>query len=417
MHSRVTRLISGNFATQSISLGIALVGTIITSRELGPDGRGVVAIVTLMPTLGASVLSLGLNTAIVRFIASGKLTLTQAAQNAAVFTIAASAVGILAWALCRLFNPALLPPALVSFPRMEFSLVLYLLGIVDLFVSSLLQGCKDVPALNRAQIWSSLALLAFLAVLVSVFEMGVLGALLSYLASSLTKITINSCSIWRNQATLRFAPQAHSLASLVSYAMRCHVGNIVQLVNYRFDMIALSHVASDSQVGIYSVATRIAELLWLFPKSVSFVHFAEASSGSTSQRSLRLQVAATAAIVLLSGALLAVVARQLIRLVFGEEFVDATRPLFWLIPGVAALGCTKILSADLAGRGHPGLNSICAALGCVITVLATIPLYRIFGITGAAMASSISYITIASCVGYFHLRTANSSRADEGSAS
>jgi O-antigen/teichoic acid export membrane protein len=92
------------------------------------------------------------------------------------------------------------------------------------------------------------------------------------------------------------------------------------------------------------------------------------------------------------GALLVLIAsRWIVKTLYSSAFLPSVAPLQILLPGVVALGVSRVLSNDLFGRGRPGL-SLCVA---VVTVVSNVALNALwipqYGIAGAALASSASY--------------------------
>jgi Na+-driven multidrug efflux pump len=68
-------------------------------------------------------------------------------------------------------------------------------------------------------------------------------------------------------------------------------------------------------------------------------------------------------------------------------------PFIWLLPGMIGLSIAKIVSADLSGRGKPQYAAYTAGITVVLTVILDVLLIPAYNISGAAIASSISYIT------------------------
>jgi O-antigen/teichoic acid export membrane protein len=83
--------------------------------------------------------------------------------------------------------------------------------------------------------------------------------------------------------------------------------------------------------------------------------------------------------------------KYIILILFGLQYLPALTPLWALIPGIIALSICKVLSNEITGRGKP----LIITYASVISLIVNIPLNIIFipqmGITGSALASSISY--------------------------
>jgi O-antigen/teichoic acid export membrane protein len=78
--------------------------------------------------------------------------------------------------------------------------------------------------------------------------------------------------------------------------------------------------------------------------------------------------------------------------VFGEDFRPATNLSLILLPGAAAIAVTGVLTAIVVGRGNPAYAFFSAAVTAPATVLLYATLIPAFDATGAALASTISYL-------------------------
>jgi O-antigen/teichoic acid export membrane protein len=181
----------------------------------------------------------------------------------------------------------------------------------------------------------------------------------------------------------------------LGFGLRGYVGNLLQHFNYRIDLFFVSAFLGANGVGIYSVAVGLAEVLWHLPGAVAFVIFPR-TAGSSIEKSRRdlgpalwLTLGATA----MGAALIALVGRPAIRLLFSEAFLDAYVPLLLLLPGVVLLGGAKVLAGVIGGRGFPHLNSINSGISLAVTVVLDLILIPRYGVAGASIASTAAYAT------------------------
>jgi O-antigen/teichoic acid export membrane protein len=95
---------------------------------------------------------------------------------------------------------------------------------------------------------------------------------------------------------------------------------------------------------------------------------------------------ALAAVVLMSAA------GPLIRGIYGREFLGAVRPLMLLVPGVVAWGAGRILAQFISyNAGRPHLCTVVALVGAVLNIAGNLYSIPRWGLSGAAVASSLSY--------------------------
>ncbi|HSV92850.1 MAG TPA: polysaccharide biosynthesis C-terminal domain-containing protein, partial [Desulfobacterales bacterium] len=147
-------------------------------------------------------------------------------------------------------------------------------------------------------------------------------------------------------------------------------------------------------VGVYFVAVQVAERLWLPSKVISTVLLprmaelhAHADTRELTPLMSRLVLWGTVAACLA----VAVIAAPALRLLFGHEFLGAVQPLLWLLPGIALAGGSRIVANDFAARGRPEWNSWLSVVTLVVNVAGNVALIPRYGITGAAVATTIAY--------------------------
>jgi len=89
--------------------------------------------------------------------------------------------------------------------------------------------------------------------------------------------------------------------------------------------------------------------------------------------------------------LIFVFADPLIRLTYSPAFADVVAPLRWLLPGVVTLGIGKVVMAELLARKKARETAFASGIAALVNILGNVSLVPHMGISGAALASSISY--------------------------
>jgi O-antigen/teichoic acid export membrane protein len=85
-------------------------------------------------------------------------------------------------------------------------------------------------------------------------------------------------------------------------------------------------------------------------------------------------------------------------LLSSTEFSVAGVLALLLLPGTYALGLGTIGAYHLFGRGATGRCSTASAAGTAVTILANLMLVPLAGLQGAALATSIAYLTFGSLI-------------------
>jgi O-antigen/teichoic acid export membrane protein len=169
---------------------------------------------------------------------------------------------------------------------------------------------------------------------------------------------------------------------------------VASLLHLRLDLALVTAFWGAAEVGIYSVAVQVGELLWLLPGALSpLLVYASAGRGNATDRdalaarAVRIGLGATAAIALPLG----VLAGPLLTFFFGAEYAASAPALRALLPGIVAFAPGAVLAGDFIGRGHPVWNAQ-ASLATVVANLA-VGFYLIprWGAVGASWASTLAY--------------------------
>jgi O-antigen/teichoic acid export membrane protein len=178
------------------------------------------------------------------------------------------------------------------------------------------------------------------------------------------------------------------------------------LFAYRLDVLILAGLRKPAEVGCYTLAVMLAEMVWYVPQSVGEILFPKtAADRASADRFTPLVCRCTVALTAVGIGVLAAVAGILIPWVVTARYVSSVTALRLLAPGVLFLSVSKVLGSDLAGRGHPHLSSIASAVSLVLTVVLDLLWIPRYGINGAAAASSVAYMANGVCMMVFFVRT------------
>ena len=183
---------------------------------------------------------------------------------------------------------------------------------------------------------------------------------------------------------------------MLPYAVAAAVG----LVYFRVAQIFLSYVSTATEVGLYTVAFRIIEVLVAIPTIVVTTVLpilSRAARDDIDRLGYGLQRLLDVALLLGTFAvlLMLILAPLAVRIVGGPEFADATPVL--RIQGVA-LATTFLVVVWIFGLLALGRNSallIGSSLATVVSIATTLILGPAHGASGAAVATVLADVTLA----------------------
>ncbi|MHB8696130.1 MAG: oligosaccharide flippase family protein [Solirubrobacteraceae bacterium] len=396
-----TSLGRGIFETVAVRAGglpLSFAISIVTSRYLLPAGRGAFVLGLLTVTLTAALLG-NVGTALVHEV--GK-------DRSRAHSLYAQAITLSA--LLGVIGAVALVPLDLMFAQQDYRVVTFaVVGLVPLLLTQTISSM--LLALGRVRLWNVLQLvlpattLLGMLVLIVGLSKGVTGAITAWVAGQTAAAVIGLAAtraMWWPAVGLRSLTRTRAL---LLFGLRIGVVNLLSLINYRVELVILERYRGLNGVGIYSLAVSLAELLWLVSSAVATVLVAPAIQ-SDEERAVEV-VSAGVRHALLGTALLAValgaVSPWLVPTLFGPRYQPAAGALMILLPGMVAFAPATVLAVFFSMRIGRARYAFFLALGSALTTaVVAMLLIPNYGLRGAALASTIGYISsIAIALGLF----------------
>lgn len=392
------------FSSKLVLFLLNFAKSIIIHRLLGPLGKGQFALITQIPRLLTTLGSLGIGTSTLYYTGRKKHKLTDIISTSLLVAAFLGLILILLFYLLFDYLPVFLLRDLKLDQILIASLIIPF-GLINIYSSSILLGSQRTPKAARLWILSSASMIFYLVLFNVVWKQGVMGAVAALVLSTVT-VSAVSIAYLLQQARIQFRISKDYLKQTISYGLKAHLGACAQFLNYRLDIFFVQYYLGFTQLGYYTLAVALAELLWDLPFSVSTALFQKVSSSTeTDANKLTPLICRNTFFLMLlvtSGVFL--LGEVIIRIAYSPAFLPSALPLRILLPGILILSITKVLSGDLSGRGKP-IYSTRAAL---VALFLNIPLNFLFipkwGIAGAAFASTISYSTQTAVIIFYFIR-------------
>jgi O-antigen/teichoic acid export membrane protein len=387
--------------------------TIAIARHLGPGATGSFAIAISLFEVALVIFMLGLPAGTTYYVSHGRWRLHSAFRDSQAASAALGAIGMLACAgAYTLSSGSLLEGisweiALVVAAALPFGMAWRLSATIAL-------------ARDRYEAYGFFQVVQGGAAVVLgvglLFAYGLTGAVWGFALSQAVAAVVAGWWVLRYARDHDLPAEAeehHGIGEAIRFGLKAWGADLLQLVNYRLDIFVLNAFAAAAVVGQYAVAVSLTALGWILPTALQTVLFPRTASLDAAARRGELDPSGSDAAVvsairqtsltLLPTALALVLVLVIgVPIVYGADFDPAIRYGFVLIPGVLALGLTKVLSAVITGRGHPIYNLYIGLVDVPVTLAVYVLLIPPFGGMGAAIGSSASYIlTTVLCVGFF----------------
>ena len=391
----ISRASVTNLGAQGAALASVSVASLMVARTGGPTVVGEYALARVLPWLFGVVLSCGLPTASAFFLAGQDAGNNRLRPTLAVMTMAGAVIGALAWLACAqpfhsLFFK-LLPVRLVDILAV---LVITQLGTVT--AKACCQGNGDIAGANLVIVAEELwFVFVYPAVLFLRGNHGIATVILALIISGTLAALTGLVRLAQRGFFAGWGKPSTALARRVAaFGARGQLGNMLWLMNLRFDFILLDALAGPAVLGIYAVASKFAELMRLVPTAINYVlypRFAHLGPERATAEARKLLPRA-AALTLAMTPLLAVASLVALPILYGAAFRGAVLPAEVITIGLSIEGAAAVASAYLLGSGRPGLNSVGMGVGAIITVTLDIILIPRYGAMGGAVTSAVAYL-------------------------
>ena len=397
---------------QAAPLVAAGVLSIVIARTIGPSGNGHFALLVTLTGFAAMVASLGLTAGITYEVSRRRWAVRQAFRTS---YLAALVLGLAGFLGGLGFFVLTHETVFRGIPT----------GLAVLALSSLPPALAysnaDVIMLARERYESYAGLeLSHSTTLLLVgaglaIPFGLTGAAIGLPVAAVVGALVGAILLVREARRDQIVDSGDSMPRAFRFGLQSWAANLLQQINYRFDVLILGGFATARDVGVYSVALTLTSAAWVLPQGLQTVLFPRVASldestlageisADESDAALAKAVRHGVLLMLPAALLISILLLVAVPLLYGGKFHDTTQLGFVLLPGVLLLGIGKILSSAIAGLGYPRYALWIAAVVMPVTLVLYFTLIPSLAAWGAAIASSVSYALTAVLTLYFFRR-------------
>ncbi|MEA3366722.1 MAG: oligosaccharide flippase family protein [Planctomycetota bacterium] len=260
-----------SLATEVARIGLAVVATVLLARILGPAGRGSYAACTVFAALLTVLFFLGTDVGCLYFVGSRRFSVSEGVAHVvfsglmfAVVAVAAGAVLIrMPWEFFQKAPPTAFYVALALVP----------INFLSLTLLRMLIQVRQFTWYGILATGRHLVYLAALVVIVWVLDLGVVGALVAMLVSSVIGL-VPVLVLMRRKYDLRWVwPSRSSLGRVLHYGVRYYFGKVSNLVNMQVGTVVLAMFAPKEDLGFFAVAMALASRFEIVPTALNNVLF------------------------------------------------------------------------------------------------------------------------------------------------
>lgn len=395
----------------SLTLAVQIIATlggifssVILARALGPEGRGILALLTLIPATVVAFTGFNLGGANVYYLNKNELSLKEVIR---VNYMSLAIIGIPSFIISVIMFK-IWPDAIVRDLELKYIIIASLtifFGLFSGYFNSIVLAFQKMLRYNIVSLITPFANILLLLILLYKLQLGVWGALLAMLFVGPLGCLIVWANVW-SISRKKTLSQKHlynnkehiigTIKKLVWFGARNSLNNILWYLILRSDMFLVSGFLGIEALGYYTIAVSMSEKLKLIPMAMGTVLFPKASSMNSMDKVKFIGriTKYTFWIVLLLSIPLILAGRMVIKILFSEDFLPATNALRIVLLATAFLAIANVLGYEFTTSGKPGTNAYFYGTGLVLNLFLNYFLIPRYNIEGAAMASLTAYSVI-----------------------
>ena len=212
--------------------------------------------------------------------------------------------------------------------------------------------------------------------------------------------TINKLRIWNWRINLRLAKE------LLINSWPLVFAGVFILIYSRIDQVIIKYFLDESAVGIYDVGARLSEIWYFIPSMIAGSLFpAIVNAKKVDERLYQVRMAKLYSLLIYLSLVIVVpiffLADKIVILLYKEAFIEAANVIRIYAWTLIATAIGTVVNNYLINENYTKLSLFFNFTGMLINVLLNIVLIPIYGITGAALATLISYFFIPVSVLFF----------------
>lgn len=388
------------FIASIISMLIGFMITVLLGRYLGADDLGLYRMVSTIYGMAMLFAAIGIPAAIIKYVAEFKDNRTKSNAIVSSGIITSLFLGIL-FSVLFYFSSGIFEEI---FKMSGLSGLLRILSPVFPFalvggvLLGFLNGLREMKKCAMVTVFQSV-LMIVVSVLLIYFGFGVTGVVIGVVLAS-----VGWCFylLWVSKNYFKITTKGYiqETIDITRFGSKVFVAGAINEINNKLDLLLIGFFLVASDVGYYAVAIGLSRFFWIIPLSVQRVTYPATSeywskNNHTMLNNMINQTIKYCTVILLPiGLGVGFLAKEIIVIIFNEDFIYAALPLQILLIGTVIRGCIgQPIGGSLSGIGKPGLILKIIAIITTINLTLDIILIPKIGIIGAAIATTIALVS------------------------
>lgn len=178
------------------------------------------------------------------------------------------------------------------------------------------------------------------------------------------------------------------------FGFRVFLSSMFILLLLKVDIVIVKKMLGFSEVGIYSIASHIVDLLQMASNlvgSLLLVRLSDTDNEVEKWQVMKKMLMVFFVLLSLANIGFVVAGKFILSTMFGKQFVPVYYVYFWLMPATYGLSFGSLFNNYLNSKGFPIISIILPAIALLLNLALNYALIPLMGIYGAALSTSIAY--------------------------
>lgn len=380
-----------------------LINQALLAWLLAPEGRGAYAVCFTFATVLGAFFTLASERSAQYYLMKNQMTLSQAVILGTTLTFLGSLLAIVVGYL-------LINQDISYFHKAEhgdflLALVLVPLSTVNTALGMQLAGLRRFIEVGLISVVRLSFNMALFFLLMSVWKLGVTGGLVTLIICQTIGLAAHLFVLRRFCGLALEWPERQHFLWVLNYGIRFYVAWSCGLTQRVIGTVLLGMVASQAEIGIFAASVALVNRTLVFSDSIDPVILPRIAKRGTAWAPLAEQAGRISGLLTVFAVVgLVVVSYPVVWIVLSPAFLPAVDMIWILGISIVIVGYSKSLVTYLQATNQPGATSwmVCTSLG--VNSVATLTLYPILGVSGAAWAMVLAVFARTAVLFFFYHR-------------
>ena len=385
------------FTRDFVLFGTSLLTGVVIARFLGPEKLGIWTLLLLIPGYAEAFGRLQLDVSSVYFIGKGKVDLGEAAFILnLVSVVMVTLIFIIGSLNIDLLHIMIFKNSEVNVRNLIYGVSLIIpLRFIYLNYSYLLIAYENIKVYNYLVIIHALVTSFSSVVLITLFDLGIQGALVGNVIGLLVSITYG---VYKVNSIARIQPNfnLHLILEMLKYSFHMYLAGLIGFFQNNVSILIASIYIGPAQIAFFAMGKTISEISTrMIPAAVSTILYPRISSSDNDEKSKALVVKLfrlTLLIISLTTIVLCFMIKIIVFVLYGSDYYPVIDIFFIIIAAVVLVQSSSILTNYLTGTGNVYLLPRLGLPPLILQTLLTLFFINSFGIIGLAISYAISSI-------------------------